>query len=523
MNKLITGILFRIITNNIDLHRKYVDAKISPKPGLIHKLRKKLTQIVDNFKKDEIFNNFNTSEMILTGAQKMRMRTTWVSFQDSSLALYRIRKYYAYFYNAKKNKINPNHFQKYYLAFLTEYRYALIFASLIEEAPDYIAVLNEQFPELNLHQNSYHYFKSHYLNLKFALRFMALQKLYNQIKDQIQVRIRKDIDRELRFLARLGKRYAMKLTIKNSIQIVSMKGLALSLPIQESLSRRISITKLRRINKFLITQAQIKEIQPQLKPGDLLFEKREWFLTNLGVPGYWTHSVLYIGLPEERDIYFGNDREVIDWVKEKGEPSGDFNKLLQKTYPDPYEISTNRQDDGYYPRVIESLKEGVIFRTLEISIFCDGVGALRPRLPKIEKANAIFNAFYFSGRPYDFNFDIRTDSRLVCSEMICKCYEPTEKFKGMKFPLTERLRRKNVSANNIVRQFAEQYNTSEQQFDFILFYDGYEKRKCAVQSTLEAFLKSWKRPKWHVFKQHVPKEKKPESRKQKAETINQKP
>ena len=52
------------------------------------------------------------------------------------------------------------------------------------------------------------------------------------------------------------------------------------------------------------------------------------------------------------------------------------------------------------------------------------MAALRPRLPAVEKAAAILRAFGHARRPYDFNFDFRTDATLVCSELIYKVYEP---------------------------------------------------------------------------------------------------
>ncbi len=70
------------------------------------------------------------------------------------------------------------------------------------------------------------------------------------------------------------------------------------------------------------------------------------------------------------------------------------------------------------------MSEGVIFTTLEHSADCDSLAALRPRLPRREKAQAILRAFHYAGRPYDFNFDFGTDAELVCTELIYKAYEP---------------------------------------------------------------------------------------------------
>jgi len=34
--------------------------------------------------------------------------------------------------------------------------------------------------------------------------------------------------------------------------------------------------------------------------------------------------------------------------------------------------------------------------------------------------------------------------------------------------------------------------------DFVLFFDGNEKKEKAVRADVELFRKSWERPKWHI-------------------------
>jgi hypothetical protein len=126
---------------------------------------------------------------------------------------------------------------------------------------------------------------------------------------------------------------------------------------------------------------------------------------------------------------------------------------------------------------------------------------LRPRLSKAEKAQAIVRAFHYTGRPYDFNFDFATDAELVCTELVYKSYEPANGFTGLKFALTEMLGRKLLPANEIARQFDTQQGTPEQQLDLVIFLDGQERQRTAVEGTLPGFRSSWQRPKWHVITQ----------------------
>ena len=97
------------------------------------------------------------------------------------------------------------------------------------------------------------------------------------------------------------------------------------------------------------------------------------------------------------------------------------------------------------------------------------------------------------------HFDFLTDASLVCSELIYKCYEPANGFTGLTFPLQDMLGRKVTPPNEMVRQFDSEFGTQTRQTDFVLFYDGKERERRAVRSSVNAFRKSWMRPKWHVL------------------------
>jgi hypothetical protein len=111
----------------------------------------------------------------------------------------------------------------------------------------------------------------------------------------------------------------------------------------------------------------------------------------------------------------------------------------------------------------------------------DSLAVLRPKLSKLDKAKAILQAFHYSGRPYDFNFDFLTDNELVCTKLVYKAYEADGDKAGIKLPVVEILGRLATPANAFVKQFDRHYDSPQQQFDLVLFFDGHEKTRVALK------------------------------------------
>lgn len=283
---------------------------------------------------------------------------------------------------------------------------------------------------------------------------------------------------------------APKQLASNGLDILKDGSTGAFFPIQAGVAEWMGDTKVRRPEKFFIQPTQIAEAQNKSEPGDIFIERRNWFLSNVGLPGFWPHAALYLGSPEELADYFNDDAETLALF---GKP---FSEHLKETYPEVWKAFSTKDTLGHEHRVLEAQSEGVIFTTTEHSLDCDYAAALRPRRRKVDKARAIEAGMKYFGRPYDFNFDFFSDSSLVCSELVYKAYEDPET--GVQFPLQEVVGRKTLPVNIIARLFDEQAGTPEQQMDFVWFLDSTEKDQKAFFSTEASFRESHKRPQWDV-------------------------
>jgi hypothetical protein len=436
---------------------------------------------------------------LLRRDEKEIVWNTWQRFADYMVALDSLEHYHSQFYRLK-SLAREDSFLIGYTAMLAKYRAALEFIERTENNPELDKVLNDPVPELGLPAGTYAKLKFKYLNVAIATDFAAREVVMKTFSGNRRADLRKAIQADAAYIWNAGKGHGELLTAKNALKVVQRGAESAWFPVQAGVSEWMGDTKVYRPGRALISQAQIKEVQPRLQPGDILLERREWFVSNIGLPGFWSHAALYIGTAEERRAFF-TDADTKTWVRQQGEAGGDLEALLQARYTGSYSKSAELQEHGHVVRIIEAISEGVSFTTLEHSADCDSLAVLRPKLSKAEKARAMMRAFHYAGRPYDFNFDFATDSELVCTEVVYKSYEPASGLTGLNLPLVEMLGRKVTPANEIAKQFDAQHGTTDQQCDLVLFLDGHERKGSAVEASLAGFRGSWQRPKWHVLVQ----------------------
>lgn len=228
----------------------------------------------------------------------------------------------------------------------------------------------------------------------------------------------------------------------------------------------------------LIRKEQILEVRRQLRPGDILLERRNWFLSNAFLPGFWPHSALYIGGIEDLEKLGLVRREAGRWTSDHPAVREHLAAFLAAA------------PDGQAHTIIESVSEGVVFSSATESLHADYIAALRPRLPDARKAEAIARAFNHLGKPYDFEFDFFSADKLVCTELVYRAYEGL-----IHFDLVRVMGRDTLPALEIVREFSRERNAPGRQLDFVLFLDRVPGEQRSAPANEDTFCSTLDRPK----------------------------
>ncbi|MCB1051398.1 MAG: hypothetical protein KDC71_12445 [Acidobacteria bacterium] len=377
-------------------------------------------------------------------------------------------------------------FVTYFAAFLAQYRAALAWCDVLDAKPAYHRILNEAMPELGIPEGSFAQFKTRFLHVAMGKRFGELVALDSLLGKREWPEERKMRQEDTAWILQFGMGRGEWLTLKNGLQMVSDQAQMQFFPVQKQLASAMGNSRVQRTGQALISAQQIEDLHRKLQPGDVLLERREWYLSNIGIPGFWCHAALYIGTPEERLAFFQDER---------GLPTGatEFERQLQSQFPRAYANHRAKNDHGEATRVIEAIADGVVFTSLEHSCHADSVAVLRPHLTKTQIAQALQRAFSHAGKPYDYQFDFATDQALVCSELVFKAYEGL-----IDFSFSSSFGKQMVPPNQIAADYSR---GPETQWLFVVFLDGSEIQNRALEADQAAFSTSYLRPKWHILVQ----------------------
>jgi hypothetical protein len=446
----------------------------------------------------EWFPDQPVEKRLLNDEAKNAARQLWRTHLDYHLALDAIEKRYAAFWQLKARPMRERALSLHQTAHAAKYRYALDFIERMHNDPELIKVFDEPMGELGLPAGGFSRFRFEHLNAVIGSQFVALGVLASAMNHQPRAELVNALSADRERLWQMGRGKGTAMTAANALTVVKNVSLKAVFPVQAGVSEWMGNTRLTRHDAAMISPRQIVELVNVMQPGDVMLQRREWYVSNVGLPGFWSHAALYIGSAAERRAFF-DDPEVRGWVKAKGIASGEFDDLIATLFPKAAAAARTNAADGHTARVLEAISEGVSFTSMEHSAAADSLVVLRPKLSKRDRAFALLRAFGYAGRPYDFDFDFQTDAALVCTELIYKAYEPAPGFAGIAMKPTEIAGRLAVPANDIAREFDAALAANNAPWAFVRFIDGIARGNSARESTLEEFRKSWQRPKWHIL------------------------
>ncbi len=164
----------------------------------------------------------------------------------------------------------------------------------------------------------------------------------------------------------------------------------------------------------------LKKVNGQLQAGDILLEKTPFRLTDKMIPGHWGHVAIWIGNEEELKALDIWEHPVV------------------KPYQDKIRAGAS---------VVEALRSGVQMNSMRHFLNVDDLALLRrPDSDKADKVRHILLALKQVGKSYDFNFDVETTDKIVCSELVYTVYT------DMRWPTEKALGRYTISPDNVAKK-----------------------------------------------------------------------
>lgn len=446
-------------------------------------LRKAADDIVGGFAESGLLERKVES---LSREERAEIRERWrdgvMAFVEFDLLKGKYRGFYQIDYVAEPG-LHSDAFLIACMAYVVQYNACLEIFALLDGNDFMETLLNEEGE--GIPKDSFFTMKHRLTNPNVMLRMNAGMAYYELVKKEITLDpvIVDDFEkRRTAFVKRFGRN--AEILIENPLDLLDRTAFEALLPVQKNIAVQMSHIRTAR-RDYLITPDILADHVGQLEPGDILVQRRNWHMTNIGIPGFWPHTALYVGTPGELDAYFG----------ELGFPPTETIKAL---YPAAFAALGTEGEDGFPVRVIEAIRPGVVFQSLETSAKCDYLGVVRPNLSKAEKFRALLAAFSHYGKPYDLNFDFATDNELVCSELIYKSYKVAGELPFDPEIVSGRLL---LPPNRMIEQTIENLDGENASFSFVLFLDALEKSGEIVEQNVDAFKASWARPKWDIMQE----------------------
>jgi hypothetical protein len=449
-------------------------------------------------------------EHVLDPDQEQRLLSSWRAAYDSAFALDQIRHFYRDWFRFDPSRAQRSfHLRAYLLAYAAElalHEKSTRILARLDRNKNAVKFLNAPHEPEGLPENTVSMFRQQLVGTQDRAEVAAGERYLGFLDEALGGRdearglgcawLWDDIERQLAALEKISPIAKATQTLSADIEPLRRETKRNWYPAQKSIAGWMGDTRFKRIGRYLITREQQEQMERRLEPGDVMLSRKNWYLSNVGLPGFWPHAILYLGDPQKFERYFDTPA-VRAYVRELSGQDLTLGQYLARRWPSRW-ARYALGDHGDPHRVIEAVSEGVIFNTLAHACG-DYTAAVRPRLGKVTKARAVVAAFSHHGKPYDFEFDFATDHALVCTELVWRSYRPVgEDQPGIDIPLEEMMGRMTLPANGFAKLYAEERGASDRQLDFVYFLDSTEKEERAFVADEEAFAGSHERPKWDI-------------------------
>lgn len=435
--------------------------------NLLNKIATKLIKKINNYNNP----SFQIGEKIIKNRQEIKKH--WQEIVSIIFEIDTIKKRYRQFLSfqnlTEKSKYDLAFLLSFY-ALLTQHKLFIKISKATKNNTKLEQTLNQKDEYDAIPKNSLDRILTQMTDADESIKIAAGELYFHTIKtnnDPIVSDLQNTITKHLESISQNFWEYS-NVGLKKPFKLIKKIVNDTVFPIKKQIMIGGSNIELPFRKKLISKKVILEKIKPKLKPGDIILTRKEWQLSNLGIPGYWTHALLYTGKLEEL--------------------STSTKKIIQENNPEIAKQMAKKQ-------ILESTSKGVHLSKLTKALKSDSLVILRTKLNQSELESVILEAFKHYGKPYDYELDFIHNHSLICSELIYKSFLTSKKI-NFEIP-NYNWNYYMMVPNNLAEKFAQELNQEQQELDCILYLEGNTIKNKLTPRSGKAFSESAFYSKWH--------------------------